>query len=146
MKKWIWIVAIAFILISVGCAGGQELKIEAYRGVVTAQLLPAKVLQVNKIIEDPAPGNSYIAKEGILVEVDENPTVMANWTVVKVKYYQYPGPKNCKVRSILGKKANSGKLPCRIGRDRWRPGSLYNQRLRDNDSRILSPWARRRFW
>jgi len=72
---------------------GEETKVEAYRGVVTAQLLPAKVLKINKIIENPAPGTSYIGKEGILVEVDDNPNVMANWTVVNLKYYKYPEPK-----------------------------------------------------
>ncbi len=50
-------------------------------------------MKVNKIIENPKPGTSYIGDEGILVELDENPTVMANWTVVNIKYYKYPTPK-----------------------------------------------------
>jgi hypothetical protein len=93
MKKWIWIVATALVLMIVGYAGSEEIKIETYRGVVTFQLIPAKVLKINKIIANPPPGTSYIGKEGILVEVDDNPTVMANWTVVNLKYYKYPEPK-----------------------------------------------------
>lgn len=49
-----------------------------YTGVVTLQLLPAKVIRVNQIIEDPEPGTSYIGDTGILLEVEENPEVMAN--------------------------------------------------------------------
>jgi hypothetical protein len=67
--------------------------IQEYRGVVTLQLLPAKVLKINRIIEDPKPGTSPIGEEGLLVEVDQNPDVMANWTVVNVKYRKYDKPK-----------------------------------------------------
>ncbi|PLY01526.1 MAG: hypothetical protein C0624_10255, partial [Desulfuromonas sp.] len=59
----------------------------------TAHLLPAKVMQVNEIIENPEPGTSPIGEKGILVELDENPEVMANWTVVTLEYYKYPTPK-----------------------------------------------------
>lgn len=64
-----------------------------YTGVVTLQLLPAKVVRVNQIIEDPEPGTGYISETGILIEVDENPEVMANWTVVTVSYLEYRQPK-----------------------------------------------------
>ena len=64
-----------------------------YTGVVTLQLLPAKVIKVNEIIEDPEPGTSYIGETGILLEVEENPEVMANWSVVTVKYLEFREPK-----------------------------------------------------
>lgn len=64
-----------------------------YSGVVTFQLLPAKVLKINGIVENPEPGTSYIGDTGILLEVEENPKVMANWTVVTVKYLEYEEPK-----------------------------------------------------
>ena len=50
-------------------------------------------MRINKIIENPKPGTSYIGEESILVEVDINPQVMANWTVVKIKYYPYQEPR-----------------------------------------------------
>ena len=64
-----------------------------FSGVVTFQLLPANVIRINQIIEDPKPGTSYIGDTGILVEVDENPEVMANWTVVTIRYHEYKEPK-----------------------------------------------------
>jgi hypothetical protein len=55
-------------------------------------------MKVNKIIENPKPGISYIGEESILVELNENPEVMANWTVVKIKYYKYSEPKIIKYK------------------------------------------------
>ena len=57
-------------------------------------------MKVNKIIENPKPGTSYIGEEGILVELDENPNVMANWTVVNIKYYKYPTLKTIKYKVL----------------------------------------------
>lgn len=74
----------------------EEMKLEKSRGVVTFQLLPANVLKINKIIENPKPGTSYIGDEGILVRVAENPEVMSNWTVVDIEYYKYHKPKTIK--------------------------------------------------
>jgi hypothetical protein len=93
MKNKIYLLAIACIFLSVVCSHSEAGKYEEFRGVVTFQLLPAKVLKINKIIENPKAGTSYIGDEGILVRVDENPNVMANWTVVEIKYYNYPEPK-----------------------------------------------------
>ena len=73
---------------------GEEIKYKDYKGVVTFHLIPAKVIKVNKIIENPKPGTSYIGDDGILVEIDENIDMMANWTVVKFRYYQYDEPKS----------------------------------------------------
>lgn len=64
-----------------------------FTGVVTFQLLPAKVLRINEIVADPEPGTSYIGDAAVLVEVEENPEVMANWTVVTAKYLEYTEPK-----------------------------------------------------
>jgi len=85
--------ALSLILLQVLPCRGEQLKQQEFLGVVTLQLLPAKVMKINNIVEEPKPGTSYIGNEGILVEVDENPDVMANWTVVKVGYYKYPEPK-----------------------------------------------------
>jgi hypothetical protein len=98
MKKVLFIMTIATVLVAANLSRGEEKNLEDYRGVVTFQLIPAKVLQVNKIIEDPKPGTSYIGEDSILVEVDENPKVMANWTVVNIKYYKYPSPKIIKYK------------------------------------------------
>jgi hypothetical protein len=81
---------VLFFAFSANCT---ETALKEYHGVVTAHLLPAKVMKINKIIENPKPGTSYIGDEGILVELDKNPEVMANWSVVKIKYYKYPEPK-----------------------------------------------------
>lgn len=91
-------VAIACALLSVMTVRSEEVNVEKYRGVVTFQLIPAKVLQINKIIENPKPGTSYIGDEGILFDVDENPNVMANWTVVDIEYFKYKEPKNIKYK------------------------------------------------
>jgi hypothetical protein len=70
-----------------------QTNIEEFSGVVTLHLIPAKVMKINEIVENPEPGTSYIGKQGILVEVEENPTVLANWTVVDIRYFRYPEPK-----------------------------------------------------
>jgi len=93
VSKRIRLTAIACILMMDAFLLGAEQPLLEYRGVVTMQLLPAKVLRVNKIIEDPGPGTSYIGKQSILVEVEKNSEVMANWTVVNLKYFRYPEPK-----------------------------------------------------
>ena len=85
-------------------AKAEEKKLLVYKGVVTFHLLPAKIIKVNEIIENPKPGTSYIGQEGILVELDENPNVMANWTVVKLQYYKYPKPKEIKYEILSEKK------------------------------------------
>lgn len=72
---------------------GGEPETRHFRGVVTLHLIPAKVMRINRIIEDPEPGTSYIGDEGILVELDENVEVRANWTVVDVEYREYPQPR-----------------------------------------------------
>ena len=93
MKHNICIFTFLTIFVLVCSAFGEESKLHEYRGVVTFHLFPAKVMKVNKIIENPKPGTSYIGEKGILVELDQNPNVMANWTVVNIKYYKYPTPK-----------------------------------------------------
>ena len=93
MNIQIYIFTLLLIFLSTCSVLAEETKIEEYRGVVTFHLFPAKVMKVNQIIENPKPGTSYIGEEGILVELDENPNVMANWTVVNIKYYKYPTPK-----------------------------------------------------
>jgi len=72
---------------------GEERALKEFRGVVTLHLLPAKVIQVNELIENPEPDTSYIGSDGILVDLDENPDVTANWSIVTIKYYQYEEPK-----------------------------------------------------
>lgn len=93
MKRMVYILIMASVWMAGSRASGEEIKLEEYRGVVTYQLLPAKVIKISNIIENPKPGNSYIGNKGILVEVDENPNVMANWSVVNIKYFKYPEPK-----------------------------------------------------
>lgn len=90
-KRCIFTFIIFFVLVC--SALGEESKLQEYKGVVTFHLFPAKVMKVNKIIENPKPGTSYIGEEGILFELDHNPNVIANWTVVNIKYYKYPTPK-----------------------------------------------------
>ncbi len=92
--------SIACLLLTAQVSRGEQLKTKEYRGVVTYQLLPAKVIRINEIIKDPKPGTSYIGEKSILVEVDENPKVMANWTVVKIKYYEYEEPKTIKYKLL----------------------------------------------
>lgn len=89
------IILVLFFSFSANC---NETDLKEFHGVVTAHLLPAKVMKVNKIIENPKPGTSYIGEESILVELNENPEVMANWTVVKIKYYKYSEPKIIKYK------------------------------------------------
>lgn len=93
MKRSICFLAITLVLMFVLSAICGEIKLLEYKGVVTSHVYPAKVMKVNKIIENPKPGTSYIGEEVLLVELDENPNVMANWTVVNLKYYKYPTPK-----------------------------------------------------
>ncbi len=93
MKRIVCILSMASVFILVSSASSEEIKIKKFRGVVTLQLLPAKAIKINNIVENPKPGNSYIGKKSILVEVDENPNVMVNWSVVNIKYYKYPKPK-----------------------------------------------------
>ncbi len=76
----------------------QELKYKNYKGVVTLHLIPAKVIRVNKIIETPKPGTSYIGEENILIEIDKNFEIMSNWTVVTFKYSEYNNPKTIKYK------------------------------------------------
>ena len=72
-----------------------------YSGVVTYQLLPAKVIKINEIVDNPEPGSSYIGENGIVLEVEENPDVMANWTVVTVRYLEYEEPKTVQYGILL---------------------------------------------
>lgn len=96
MKRLIYIFTLAFFLIAVHASARAEMHVQEFSGVVTFHLVPAKVIKINQIIENPEPGTSYIGEEGILVEVEENPNVMANWTVVKIKYFEYHEPKTIK--------------------------------------------------
>jgi len=107
MKKKICMVTIACVVLSILSAHSEEIKLEDYRGVVTFHLIPAKVMKINKIIENPKPGTSYIGDEGILVEIDENPSVMANWSVVTIKYYKYPEPKIIRYKILSEQKVIS---------------------------------------
>lgn len=83
---------------------GEEIKYTDYKGVVTFHLMPAKVIRVNKIVANPKPGTSYIGDDGILVEIDENIEMMANWTVVKFRYYQHDTPKVIPYKILSEKK------------------------------------------
>ena len=93
IKSLILVLAPVFAFPVTGLSAGEEHHVEEFTGVVTMQLLPAKVIRVNRIIEEPKPGTSVIGEEGMLVEVEENPQVMANWSVVRVRYREYPQPK-----------------------------------------------------
>ena len=104
MKFQISLFSIILIFAFACSAFCEEKKLEDYKGVVTFHLLPAKVMKVNKIIENPKPGTSYIGPEGLLVELEENPNVMANWTVVNIKYYKYPTPKIIKYEILSEQK------------------------------------------
>ena len=96
MKKLIYIFTLTFLFLVFEANAREEMLIQEFSGVVTFHLIPAKVIRINKIIEDPEPGTSYIGEEAILVEVEENPNVMANWTVVSIKYLRYHKPKTIK--------------------------------------------------
>ncbi len=100
MIKKLLIAAFAYILLSTTPSFAEEMNIKEFRGVVTYHLIPARVMRINTIIEDPEPGSSIIGNESILIEVDDNPDVMANWTVVKIKYYKYPQPKTFKYEAL----------------------------------------------
>jgi hypothetical protein len=104
MMKKLLSVAIACFLLTAAISCRDQKNLQEYRGVITLHLLPAKIMKVNRIIKDPKPGTSNISDEGILVEVDENPDVIANWTVVDIKYYKYQKPKVIKYE-ILGEKS-----------------------------------------
>ena len=93
MIKKIALIAGCFTFLLITTSQSGEKNLREHEGVVTLHILPAKLIQVNKIIENPQPGTSYIGDEGILVEIDENVEMIANWTVVKIRYYQYPEPK-----------------------------------------------------
>lgn len=92
-KKQLVLFAAAAALLAIGVGYGAELETNNFRGVVTYYLIPAKVMRVNEIVEDPEPGTSYIGDEGILVELDSDIDVRANWSVVEVEYYEYEKPK-----------------------------------------------------
>lgn len=87
-------------LVASHTASCEERSPVVWSGVVTYQLLPAKVMRINEIIDDPEPGTSYIGDTSILLEVEENPEVMANWTVVTVKYLEYKEPKTIKYKVL----------------------------------------------
>ncbi len=93
MKIKIIIITLICINFSILNVHSDESELNEYRGVVTLYLIPAKVIKINKIIENPKPGTSYIGDESILVEVEEELNVMANWTVVNIKYYKFTKPK-----------------------------------------------------
>ena len=99
IKKVIFITScLISLLVMNSCK--EQTNIREYKGVVTLHIIPAKVIRVNEIIENPKPGTSYIGDEGILVEIDENIEMMANWTIVKIEYYQYPKPKIIKYKIL----------------------------------------------
>ncbi len=86
------LVCIISFLISFN-AYSQETEYTDYKGVVTLYVIPGKFMRVNKIIENPKPGTSYIGEENLLVEFDNSFEVMSNWTVVTFKYSEYSTPK-----------------------------------------------------
>ena len=104
MKLKIFTFNFIIIFILVCDAIGEESKLLEYKGVVTFHLFPAKVMKVNTIVENPKPGSSYIGEESILFELDHNPNVMANWSVVNIKYYKYPTPKIVKYEILSEQK------------------------------------------
>lgn len=93
LKKELVFFALIAALLVIGVSHGAEPEVNTFRGVVTYHLIPAKVMRVNEIVEDPEPGTSYIGDEGILVELDGDMDVRANWTVVEIEYYEYEEPK-----------------------------------------------------
>ncbi len=93
MKIKIIIITLICINFSTLNVHSDEFELNEYRGVVTLYLIPAKIIKINKIIENPKSGTSYIGDESILVEVEEGLDVMANWTVVNIKYYKFKKPK-----------------------------------------------------
>ena len=91
--KFLMLVLLLSYLPYLNSAYAGETDLKEFGGVVTYNFIPAKVMKVNEIIADPRPGTSYIGEKSILVEVDKNPDVMANWTIVGIKYYKYKSPK-----------------------------------------------------
>ena len=102
------ILCITLITVISGCNAKQE-DTKIYEGVVTATIIPAKVIQINELIKNPAPGKSYIGSNKIICEVDKMPKVMANWTIVKVQYIKYPKQKKSHTNCYQKKK----KLKCK---------------------------------
>ena len=70
------------ILVAIHLASCEEGRPVEYSGVVTFQLLPAKVMKINEIVENPEPGPSHIGHAGLLLVVEQYPAVMATCTVV----------------------------------------------------------------
>jgi len=87
-------------MLVIGVSHGAEPEVKNFRGVVTYYLIPAKVMQVKAIVKDPEPGTSHIGDEGIVVEVERNLDVRANWTVVDIEYYEYEEPKTINYKLI----------------------------------------------
>lgn len=91
-KQLAFLVATSALLVG-SAIHGAEPDSEYFKGVVTYHLIPAKVMRVNEIVEDPEPGTSYIGDNGILLEIDRDMDLRANWTVVEVEYHEYQEPK-----------------------------------------------------
>lgn len=100
MKKIRLILAVTFSFLPALSHSTETVHLEEYTGVVTFHLIPAKVIKINKIIENPKPGTSHISDDGILFDLEENPGVRANWTVLKIKYFQYQQPKTIKYKIL----------------------------------------------
>ena len=100
MKKITLILAVICVLLPALAHSTEPMHLEEYTGVVTYHLIPAKVIKINKILDNPDPGTSNISDDGILFDLDENPNVMANWTVLKIKYFQYHQPKTIKYKIL----------------------------------------------
>ena len=92
MQNRIFLFSLLTIFLGAVSAIPEERKFLEYEGVVTLHLIPVKVVKINKIIEDSKPATSYIGDKGIMVRLEDNPNVMANWTVVKIKCFKYPAP------------------------------------------------------
>jgi len=80
------------ILLTNSVAWSAERGTIEFTGVMTVQLLPAKIIRINENKEDPDPGTSYIGDVSIL-EVKENPEVISNWSIVTINYLDYEKPK-----------------------------------------------------
>lgn len=91
-KAWVVPAVIAAALVA-GAGAGAADEVRTFRGVVTYHLIPAKVMRVNEIIEDPEPGTSYIGDKSITVAFDGEVDVQANFTVVDVEYREYDRPR-----------------------------------------------------
>lgn len=94
LKKTIaFVIAAIAGLVLVGIDHGAKADGDRFKGVVTYHLIPAKMMRVNEIVEDPQPGSSYIGDKGMLFEIDQNMDLRANWTIVQVQYHEYQEPK-----------------------------------------------------